>query len=68
MILTIQFQILINIGRINPIVYIICIFSPPLTFGCILKLRFDDFFHIALDTPLVCNAASKLNHWNSSLK
>ena len=30
MILTIEFQILINIARINSIAYIIYIFSPPL--------------------------------------
>ena len=34
-----QFQIVINIGRINPIT--------TFTFGSVLKLHFDDFFHIA---------------------
>ena len=37
MILKIQFQILINIGRVNPIVCVIFVFAP----------LFDDFFHIA---------------------
>ena len=30
MISTMQFQVLINIGRITPIICIICVFSPPL--------------------------------------
>ena len=41
-----QFQILINIGRINPIICIICVFFITFSFGSVLKRLFDDFFHI----------------------
>ena len=34
-------------------------------FGSDLKLLFDDFFTSLLVTPLVCNAASKMNYWDS---
>ena len=51
-----QFQILINIGHIDPIISIIGVFSPPLLFTSLLV------------TPLVFNAAFELNHWNSSRK
>ena len=61
---TMQFQISIDIGRINLIISIIRDFSPP-AFGRVIKLFFDDFFTLLLVTPLVCNTASKLNHWNS---
>ena len=56
MIPTIQSQILINIGHIDPIISIIGVFSPPLRFTSLLV------------TPLVFNAAFELNHWNSSRK
>ena len=40
-----QFQILINIGCIDPI---ICgVFFTNFPFASVLKLLFDDFFHIA---------------------
>ena len=42
-----QFQILINIGRINPIVCIIYVFFTTCPFGSVRKLLFDDFSHIA---------------------
>ena len=42
-----QFPILINIGRINPIICIIWIFFTTFPPRNILKLLFDDFFHIA---------------------
>ena len=32
-----QFQILIIIGRINPIIYVICVFFTTFPFGSILK-------------------------------
>ena len=42
-----QFQILINISRISPIIYIICIFFFSFfPFGNVLKLLFHDFFYI----------------------
>ena len=47
MIPTMQFQILINIGRINLIICIICVFFFIFPFGSVLKQLFDDLFHIA---------------------
>ena len=44
-----QFQILINIGRINPIIFNICVFFSTLPFESVLKLLVYDFFHIACD-------------------
>ena len=41
-----QIQILINIGRVIPI-FIICVFFTIFLFGSVLRLLFDDFFHIA---------------------
>ena len=46
MIPTFQFQSLINIGRINPIICIICVFFTTFPFGSVLKQLFDDLFHI----------------------
>ena len=45
MIPTMQFQVLINIGRINPIICIICIFFSTFRFGSVFKQLFDNFFH-----------------------
>ena len=41
-----QLKILINIGRINHINCIICIFFTTFSFGSVLKLLLDDFFHM----------------------
>ena len=40
-----QIQILINIGHVIPI--FICVFFTIFLFGSVLRLLFDDFFHIA---------------------
>ena len=57
-----------SINRINLIICIIRVFSPPLRLGefssCFLMISFT----LLSTTPLVCNAASKLNHWDSSQK
>ena len=63
-----QLQILINIGRINPIICIICIFSPPFHLGAFLSSFLMTSFTSLSVTPLVWNAGSKLNHWDSSQK
>ena len=58
MISTMQLQILIDIGRINTIICIICIFFT----------IFPTSFKSLLVTPLACYAASKLDYWESSQK
>ena len=62
MIHTMQLQILIHIGRINPIICVSRVFSPPLHLGefssCVLMTSFT----LLSVTPLACNTASKLNH------
>ena len=51
-----RFQILINIGCINPI-FIIFVFSPP--------FRLGGFSCCFLIVPLDCDEASKLNNWDT---
>ena len=60
MIPTMQLKILINIGRINHI-----IFSPPFLLGAFLRSFLMMYFTLLLVTPLVCDTGSKLNHWDS---
>ena len=69
MIPTVQHQILINIGRINHIICIICgFFSTPFCLGAFLSSFSMTFFTLLLVPQLLCNAGSKLNHWDSSQK
>ena len=68
MIPTMQLQILINIGCINNIISIICVFSSPLRLEAFLSSFLVTSVTSRLVTPLVCNACSKLNHWDSSKK
>ena len=68
-----QLQILINIpinsiNRINLVICIIRVFSPPLRLGEFSSCFLMTSFTLRSATPLVCNAASKLNHWDSSQK
>ena len=46
MVPTMQFQILINIARINPYHFHHSHFFTTFLFGSVLKLLFDDFFYI----------------------
>ena len=43
-----RFQILINIGRSNPVICIICVFFTTFPFGSVLKKLFDEFFHVVI--------------------
>ena len=61
-----QLQISININRINRIIYIICVFSPPFCLEALSRSFFMTSFTSRLVTPLVRNVASKLNNWDSS--
>ena len=73
-----QFQILINNGRINPVICIMCrgggggdgcfIFSPTICLGEFLSSFLMTSFTSLSVAPLVFDAASKLNHWDSSQK
>ena len=63
-----QFQTLINIGHINRIICIICVFSPPLRLEALSSCFLMTSFTLLSVTPLVYNAASKLNHWDNSQK
>ena len=63
-----QFQILIKIGRIIPIISINSVFSPPLRFGAFSSCFLMTSSTSLSATPLARNAASKLNHWYSSEK
>ena len=65
MITIMQFQILINIGRINPSFTSFAIFSPTIGLGAFPSSFLMTSFTLLLVTSLVCNAASKLNHWDS---
>ena len=65
MIPTMHFQILINIGHINPIICIIDVL-PPFRLGAFSSSFLMTSFTSFSVTSLVCNAASKLNHWDSS--
>ena len=49
MIPSMQFQILINMAHINPIICIICLFFSNFICDSIFKLLFDDFFYIGFD-------------------
>ena len=61
-----QFQILINIGCINPIICII--FSPVFRLKVLSSSFLMTYFTSLSARPLICNAASKSNHWDSSQK
>ena len=66
---TAHFQILINIGCINLIICIIRdFFSPPIRLRAFSSSFLMTSFTLLLVTQLVCNAASELNHWDSSQK
>ena len=58
MILTMQFQVLTNIGCIVPILCIISVFSPPLRLGASSSRFLMISFASLSVTPLACNAAS----------
>ena len=64
MVPTMQFQILINIARINPI-SIIRIFSPLFCLGAFSSCFLMTSFTLLSVTPLVCKAASRLKDWDS---
>ena len=53
------------IGRINPIICLALAFSSSLRLGDFSNCFLMTFFTSLLVTPLVCNAASKLNYWDS---
>ena len=63
-----QFQILIITGRFNPIICIICVFSPTLCLEALSSCFLMTSFTLLSVTPLVYNAASKLNYWGSLQK
>ena len=52
----------VNIGRINPVICVICVFSSPLCLGAFSNCFLMTSFTPLSVAPLVCNAASKLNH------
>ena len=54
-----------SIGRINPIICVILVVSSSLRLGAFSNCFFMTSFTSLLVTPLVCNAASKLNYWDS---
>ena len=64
-----QFETLINIGRINPIICIICIFFlPTFRLGAFSNSFLMTSFTSLSVAPLVYKAVSKLSHWDSSQK
>ena len=56
---------LVNIGCINLIICIIRVFSPPLHLGEFSICFLMTSFILLSVTPLLFNATSKLNHWDS---
>ena len=61
-------RVKVNICRINPIISLICVFSSSLRLGAFSNCFLMTSFTSLSVTPLVCKAASKLNHWDSSQK
>ena len=53
------------VGRINLIICVILVFSSFLCLGAFSNCFLMTSFTLLLVTPLVCNAASKLNCWDS---
>ena len=51
----------VSIGSINPIISVICVFSSSLHLGALSSCFLMTSFTSLSITPLVCNAASKLN-------
>ena len=54
-----------KLGRINPIICVIVDFSSSLRSGAFSNCFMMTSFTSLLVTPLVSNAASKLNHWDT---
>ena len=54
-----------KLGRINPIICVILDFSSSLRLGAFSNCFMMTSFTSLLVTPLVSNAASKLNHWDT---
>ena len=57
-----------RISRINPIICIIGIWSPPLHLAAFLSCFLMTSFTMLSITPLACNLASKLNNCHNSQK
>ena len=62
-----QFQILINIDRINPIVYVICIFSPPYV-KTNLSFLIEPFFNITKNSGQKCKYLKNENNFKMEYK
>ena len=54
-----------SIGRINPIICVILVVSSSLRLGAFSDCFLMTSLTSLLVTPLDCNAASKLNYWDS---